>query len=134
MEQHDDVMRATCLTCGAAGPNCKEDADNPGNHYCARCWKKYWEAVGARCRRPQPSRMGLPPSLVTMTTTTRKRQRRQQKSLTGHLRTPPPPHNRPNHLQKLILFALGEGIPGCVISVTATFVRSLVVTPFKMAR
>ena len=59
MEQHDDVMRATCLTCGAAGPNCKEDADNPGNHYCARCWKKYWEAVGATLSAPSTQQDGI---------------------------------------------------------------------------
>ena len=59
MEQHDDVMRVTCLTCGAAGPGCKDDVNNPGNHYCAWCWKKYWEAVGMTSLAPLTQQDGI---------------------------------------------------------------------------
>jgi hypothetical protein len=59
MEQHDDVMRVTCSICGFTGPNCKEDVDNPRNHYCARCWNKYWEAVGGMSLAPSTQKDGI---------------------------------------------------------------------------
>ncbi len=104
MEQHDDAMRATCLTCGAAGPNWEEDVvHNPGNHYCARCWKRYWETVGATLSVPSTQQDGIV-IVPCDDDDDGNRRRRRQKSLTGHLCKPPPPHNRPNHLQKIILF------------------------------
>ncbi|KAL3776456.1 hypothetical protein ACHAW5_006902 [Stephanodiscus triporus] len=50
---------ATCLTCGAAGPDCEEDVDNPGDHYCARCWEEYAEAVGATSSAPSTRQDGI---------------------------------------------------------------------------
>jgi hypothetical protein len=38
------TLAKECLTCGASGPNCKEDKDNPGNFYCVKYWEEYFAA------------------------------------------------------------------------------------------